>query len=233
MSSADLHVGWCSHRAAAYAATHWHYTRQLPGGKRAQLGAWEGGRFVGAVVFSVSAAPMIARPFGMQPEEVCELARVALDDHDTPVSRILAIACRLLHREMPGLRIVVSFADTAQGHEGGIYKAAGWTYLGAKSYHAYVIHGETVHPRTLGSRYGRGGQSITWLRANVDPKARRIVTAVKHKYALGLDDEARQLLAGMAKPYRSRVSGASSTTASRAVDAGASPSLALQSAKAP
>ena len=41
-----------------------------------------------------------------------------------------AIALRLLARHSPGLRLVVSYADPAQGHVGTIYQAAGWTYLG-------------------------------------------------------------------------------------------------------
>ena len=126
------------------------------------------------------------------------------------------------------------YTDTGRGHEGGIYKAAGWCYLGTTTTHAYRVLGEVVHPRTLHSRYGRGGQSVPWLRANVDPKAERIVTPPKHKYALALDDDARQLLASMAKPYpRSRAGGvAASTGGDQPSRDGASPIPALQSAEA-
>ena len=132
---------------------------------------WEDGAFVGTVVFGSGATPMLHRPFSMAPEAVCELVRVALGKHQTPVSRVLAIATKMLRRAMPGLRLVVSFADSAQGHHGGIYQAAGWVYLGAAPQHAYVVGGQVVHPRTLYSRYGAGGQSVSWLRRYIDPRA--------------------------------------------------------------
>jgi hypothetical protein len=199
--SSSLRVDWCSTEAAAYAVRRWHYTGDLPGGKLARLGVWEDGAFIGAVVFGNGATPMIGRPFGLGPDEVCELVRVALGPHRCEVSQVLAISTRMLHRAMPGLRLVVSFADTAQGHDGGIYRGAGWVYLGASGYHAYVVCGRPVHPRTLHSRYGMGGQSIAWLREHVDASATRVRTPPKHKYALALDIETRLLLEAMRRPY--------------------------------
>ncbi|MHB1583314.1 MAG: Mom family adenine methylcarbamoylation protein [Acidimicrobiales bacterium] len=199
--SVPCHVDWCSTEAARWAVEHWHYSTRLPGGKLATLGVWEQDRFVGAVVFGSGATPMGHRPFDLQPQDVCELVRVALGEHITPVSRVLAVATRMLQRAMPDLRLVVSFADTGQGHHGGIYQAAGWVYLGSAPQHAYVVGGRLVHPRTLYSRYGAGGQSVPWLRANVDPHARRIVTAEKHKYAKALDPAVHPQLAATGKAY--------------------------------
>jgi hypothetical protein len=205
--NSSLRVDWCSPAAAAYAVRRWHYTGDLPGGKLARLGVWEDGRFVGAVVFGNGATPMIGRPFGLAPDEVCELVRVAMGPHVCQVSRVLAISTRMVRRAMPGLRIVVSFADTAEGHDGAIYRAAGWTYLGAASFHAYVVRGETVHPRTLHSRYGPGGQSVGWLREHVDPAAQRVRTPPKHKYAVALDSDAKTLLSGLSRPYPASCAG--------------------------
>ncbi len=36
--SVDLRVDWCSHKAAKYAVTHWHYSRTMPSGKLAKIG---------------------------------------------------------------------------------------------------------------------------------------------------------------------------------------------------
>jgi hypothetical protein len=199
--SSSCHVDWCGHDAARYAVERWHYSHCLPGGKRAALGVWEDDQFIGAVVFGSGATPMIGRPFGLGADEVCELVRVALGPHRCEVSQVLAISTRMLHHAMPGLRLVVSFADTAQGHDGGIYRAAGWVYLGASGYHVYVVCGRPVHPRTLHSRYGTGGQSIRWLHDHVDAEARRVRTPPKHKYAIALDIETRVLLEAMRRPY--------------------------------
>jgi hypothetical protein len=46
------------------------------------------------------------------------LCRIALSKHATPVSRIISIAMKMLKREMPGIRLLVTYADLNQGHEG-------------------------------------------------------------------------------------------------------------------
>lgn len=90
--SVDLRLDWCSHAAAKYAVEHWHYSRSLPGADMVKVGVWENDRFVGCVVFSRGATPNISKPFGLGKLQVCELTRVALDCHETPVSRIIAVA---------------------------------------------------------------------------------------------------------------------------------------------
>ena len=115
------------------------------------------------------------------------------------------MALRLLQRDRPEIRLVVSYADTAQGHHGAIYQAGNWSYLGASATHAIRLHGRTVHPRSLGARYGRGGQSIPWLRANHDPDAERVDAGVKHRYFLGLDPDMRALVRSRAQPFPKRV----------------------------
>lgn len=201
MNTPPLKLDWCSAEAARYACLNWHYSRKVPVFKLVRVGVWEQGRFVGCVLFGSGATPEIGTPFGLKQTEVCELVRVALDKHAAPVSRIVAIAVRMLRKQSPGLRLIVSFADQGQGHVGGIYKAGGWLYLGHFTHHTFRVNGETVHPKTLHSRYGKGGQSIPWLRANVDPNAARIVTPPKHKYVMPLDDATRVKLAPVVKPY--------------------------------
>lgn len=207
-----LRVDWASHDAAKFATSRWHYSRSMPGAKIVKVGAWENDAFIGVVLFSLGATPEIGSLYGLTQQHVCELTRVALaPGHRTPVSRILAIAIRMLRRQSPGLRLIVSFADTAQGHHGGIYQAGGWIYLGEALTHSIRLHGAAVHPRSLGSRYGTGGQSIPWLRANVDPTAERITTPAKHRYVMPLDDAMRAQIAPRALPYPKRAKAAGAT----------------------
>ncbi len=201
-----LTLDWTDHAHAKQAVETWHYSRSLPGAIIGRVGVWEDQRFIGCVLYGRGATPNIARPFGCQRHEACELVRVALDTHTTPVSRIVAISLRMISREFPNLRVVVSFADAAQGHDGGIYRAGNWSYLGLEAYHAYRVSGRVVHPRTLHSRYGLGGQSIPWLRQNVDPHAERIANGWKFKYAMGLDDAMRAKIKRMSRPMCHRIS---------------------------
>lgn len=203
-SRPELRVDWASHKSAVFACQNWHYSKRIPVFGTVRIGAWENGRFVGVVIFSRGATPEIGSPYGLPQTEICELTRVALRDHATPVSRIIAIALKFLRRNSPGLRMVVSFADAAQGHHGGIYQAGGWIYAGASETHAYRVNGIVEHPKTLHSRYGKGGQSIPWLREKIDPAAERIIAGIKHRYLMPLDDAMRAQIAPLAKPYPKR-----------------------------
>ena len=105
--------------------------------------------------------------------ECAELCRVALDKHRTPVTRILAIAIRMLKREMPGLRLLVSYADLNQGHLGKIYQASNWIYVGTTGHEAGImLNGKLTHRRTINSKYGTS--DIDWLRQRIDSSANRL-----------------------------------------------------------
>lgn len=200
----DLRVDWATAEAARYACLNWHYSKCVPVFKAVRIGVWESGKFIGVVLFGQGATPEIGSPYGLKQTEICELTRVALTSHVAPVSKIIALALRFLRKQSPGLKMVVSFADAGQGHHGGIYQAGGWVYVGGAETHGYRVNGVVVHPKTLHSRFGKGGQSIPWLRANVDPKAERIVAGFKHRYLMPLDETMRAKIMPLAKPYPKR-----------------------------
>lgn len=199
-----LRVDWATAEAARFACARWHYSHCVPVFKCVRIGVWEHGRFIGVVLFGQGATPEIGSPYGLAGHEICELTRIALTHHDAPVSRIVAVALKFLRRRCPGLRMVVSFADQGRGHHGGIYQAGGWVYAGGTETHAYRVHGELVHPKTLHSRYGTGGQSIPWLHEHVDKDAARVVAGFKHRYLMPLDADMRLRVAPLAKPYPKR-----------------------------
>lgn len=198
----DVVIAPCSFDAARYAVMHWHYSRAMPAGKLAKVGLWESSEFMGAVLFGRGAAPALVTRYGLDQTEGVELVRVALrDDHATTTTRVVAAALRHLKATNPGLRLVVSFADAGQGHVGTIYQAGNWLYLGAMEHSWYRVHGRLVHPKTLHSTYGIGGQSIPWLHANVDPNAERVAMPRKHRYAMPLDRAMRRRLSPLAQAY--------------------------------
>jgi len=162
----------------------------LPADAR-RVGVWEDGRFVGAVIFSRGANNNIGSPFGLPQTEVVELTRVALAQHRAPVSRIVAVAVRLLKRQSPGLRLLVSYADPGQGHVGTIYQAMNWIYVGRSKPQRDVLGatGREVHKRTASARRS----SCAGLAYG--PKR------WKHKYVLVLDRGLVPALEGMRRPY--------------------------------
>lgn len=228
MNKADLKLDWCSYAAAKYAVEHWHYSKKMPRSKLIRIGAWEAREFIGVVIFGVGATPELPKPFGVTKWQACELVRIALRPHDVPVSRIVRIALQMLTQSNPGLRVVVSFADSSRGHHGGIYQAGNWFYLGPSRADYICVGGLIVHPRVLHLRYGVGGQSIPWLRKHVDSKATRTRQWDKYKYAYPLDDNMRRQLERSAKPYPKRAGSiASDAAADQAAEGGATPTSAL------
>jgi hypothetical protein len=98
--------------------------------------------------------------------------------------------------------LIVSFADTSQGHHGGIYQAGNWVYSGqGASAKFYMIHGKLTHPRTLGS----AGlvQNLDGAKRR-DPNAKSVVVPGKHRYLMPLDAEMKERILPLAKPYPKR-----------------------------
>ena len=204
-SRPELKLDWCSYEAAKYAVEHWHYSRSLPPPPHNRIGVWEGGCFVGCVLFARGATPELLSSYGLPTTGGCELVRVALGTHSAPVSRIVSIALKLLKQRSPGLRLVVSFADPAEGHHGGIYQAMGWIFSGDSDESVEYIgpdgkrwHGRMVSPTGLKKVYGR-------YRPVFRPcECERIDRPGKHRYLFPLDPEMRARILPLAKPYPKR-----------------------------
>lgn len=212
----SLVVAPCDTKAARHAVTHWHYSETMPSGRLIMLGVWEDGAYIGCVLFGRGANDRLLRPYGLRQSEGCELVRVALTTHRAPVSQIVAEALRQLRRRNPGLRLVVSFADPAQGHHGGIYQAGGWLYLGRGAEQTeWIVNGRQVHARSVSAmreaaqpyparRIRDGEARVDWLRRVHDPSARPITVPGKHRYVMPLDRAMRRLVSKRAKPYPAR-----------------------------
>ena len=172
-------MDWCTNEAAKYAVENWHYSGCMPCGKTVKIGVWENDRFIGCVIFALGANPNIASYGG---GKACELARIALTNHKTPVTRIVSIALKMLRKHCPNLDSVISYADLDR-HPGTIYKAGNWKLDGSSTTESFmVIHGKKIHGRTVGNKYGT--RSIEWLRKHVDSKAHKIQTKGKKRFIL-------------------------------------------------
>lgn len=201
----SLRLDWASTEAAQFACKRWHYTGKMPNAG-VKIGIWEGETFVGVILFGVGAANATnGKAYGLaERNEIAELCRVAMKPgHRYPVSRCIAIAVRMLKQQSPRLRMIISFADTAQGHHGGIYQAGNWIYAGLTApQREFVVHGKQKHAKTIHSNGWK--QNEKWLRENVDPAARAVTTPGKHRYLMPLDDDIRDRVKTLAQPYPKR-----------------------------
>ena len=224
MSKADLKIDWATHEAAKYACENWHYSKCVPKSKLSKVGVWERGKFIGVVIYGCGATPNLGKPYGLEQNKCIELVRIALTKHETPVSRIVRIANDWMHRANPGLRLIVSFADTSQGHHGGIYQAGNWIYSGqGDTAKFYMIHGKLTHPRTLVSA---GLTNNIYGARKRDPRATVVKVHGKHRYLMPLDADMRERILPLSKPYPKRVKQA--TSGDHSESGGAAPTHTLQ-----
>lgn len=231
MSKADLRIDWATHEAAKYAVETWHYSRVLPVPPLVKVGAWEDRKFIGVVIFSRGATPALMNPFGLSQTEGCELTRVALKKHRSPVSRIIRLAIRFLKKNSPELRLIVSFADPSEGHHGGIYQAGNWIYSGRSSSSVEYLgpDGKRWHARMIKKQ---GWTTVQGKRRKtLTPDQCTLVRKPgKHRYLMPLDAEMRERILPMSKPYPKRVrSDTSDTPGDQPGEGGAAPTLTLHS----
>ena len=198
-SRPDLRLDWATPEAARYACSRWHYSKTMPANKSNRIGAWEDSKFIGCIIFGLGASPSLGKPYGLGIFQTCELTRVALKRHEWPVTRMIKIAKSMLVRKNPNLRLIVSFADPFHAHHGGIYQGGGWLYAGmsAASKVWKLKNGDLADQRRFN---GHGHNS----KKSVPLGAELIRTPGKHRYLMPLDDEMRQHIEPLRKPYPKR-----------------------------
>ena len=133
-----------------------HYSRRMPGVVQHCFAAREVGG-----LFGDTGVPLAGVIFGKSannqwPQDAVELQRlVRVDSLKTQLSQLVAFSLRFLRAnyEIP---FAFSYADTGEGHHGGIYQATGWHYINlSKGDRAFVDdNGKYVHGRNAYRLFG-------------------------------------------------------------------------------
>ena len=158
----------------------------------------------------------VSRAFGLEawPGDL-EVTRVVChpDAPKNTASRSIAAVLRYVHARQ-GAQWLFSYADTGQGHHGGIYQALNAVYVGLSNpfTYGYFLDGERVHQRALSHMFG----TVKWPDAPDAAAARgqvltreRHVDKPKHCYILPCSTPAvnraiRKALQPHVKPYPKR-----------------------------
>jgi hypothetical protein len=144
-----------------------------------------------------------------------EITRVAVhpDAPTNTASRAVAAVCRRLARE--GWEWLFSYADTGQGHHGGIYQALNATYVGLSDpgRSGFLLDGTPIHPRSVVATFGTQAwpkvRDIAEKRGQVIEKVDDAI-APKHTYILVIAEDPRRRfrirrhLKDHAQPYPKR-----------------------------
>lgn len=114
------------------------------------------GRLCGAMIYGRMAMANQWRKYGSSPEEVQELRRLATLD-ETPTnteSFFIAKTLRWLRKNVKELKTVVSYADPYYNHEGVIYQASNFEYVGKTAKGRFIKLGDKLyHDKAIRSYY--------------------------------------------------------------------------------
>jgi hypothetical protein len=193
--------------------TEWHYTRRMPNGSAIAYGAFAPD-LIAVVMLSIPTNPHgVASRLGLSGwpgnREICRVVAHP-DAPKNTASRAIAACCRVWRGR--GWRWVFSYADTGQGHHGGIYQALNAIYVGtsAPAPDNFLVDGLLTQSRSVGERFG----TLAWPAVRAAAAAQgvdltRVSAPPRHTYVLpvGLPAERRAIrraLSARALPYPKR-----------------------------
>jgi len=190
-----------SSKAIKYACLNFHYAKAVPANPFG-FNVFNAKReWCGVIIYGTGATANIAKPYNLKQGQVVELVRVALNGKQEKTGSAVAKSLWLLKKKAPVVRLVVSYADSEQGHSGIIYQATNWIYTGFSIDSNLIIDGERKHRRSIASKFGTS--SADKIR-NLGHTVEVIRTKPKWKYIYPLYKADRQKYLYLSKPYPAR-----------------------------
>ena len=161
----------------------WHYSHRMPTGKNICFGVWCNGAVYATIVYGIGVNPYQAAFLGVK--SVIEIKRMCRREpkEGFELSRFIRLTTKMA-RKQQDFEAVVAFADPEQGHEGTVYKAAGFTHEGMSNAEWHLIgeDGEKRHRRFAFRMARRNGITVAEAREALGMK--RVETAPKHRWVL-------------------------------------------------
>lgn len=145
----------------------YHYSGKTTSNSQIHFGVFLNNSLQGALQFGPSIDKRrMAQNLGIGFNESLELNRMALSDKcpKNSESRALGICIRMLKKQYPHLKVILSFADACQCGDGIIYRASGFKLQSFKKNRSLLVlnDGSIVSDKTLNDSIinGRRGSSI-------------------------------------------------------------------------
>jgi len=173
-------------------------------------------KLIGCCIYGTPVGRSAAASFTdlVKPDEVLELTRLWIaDGHGKNLeSYVISHTLKLLKKEFPYIKIVMSYSDEEQHHKGIIYQAVGFYYQGNKSIalmpnYSVSLVGPPynwIHSRTVQSTYG--SHNVDYLKKKIGKTFWRKKESTKHRYFYILTNkiEKKKILASLkhkTQPY--------------------------------
>ena len=166
------------------------------------FGAFRGQWLVGVVTYSTpSTHPIKSGICGPEFKDyVLELNRLVCENTKNVASTLIGRSLKML----PKPRIVVSFADTSQGHVGYVYQATNFIYTGlsAKRTDMRIKGAEHLHGATISDQSRGKANRAEWVRNKYGDAVYMQDRPRKHRYITFLGDRQFKNAAALALRYK-------------------------------
>ena len=137
---------------------HKHYAKRIPTITHA-FGLYKKGELNGVVTFGLAISKEFCdNVLGLDyRDKILELNRLCIHEDSDSSKNLLSFFVGKALSLIPKPKLIVSYADTSQGHHGYIYQATNWIYTGLsakrKDYKLKGVH--NIHSTSLLDREGR------------------------------------------------------------------------------
>jgi hypothetical protein len=167
-----------------------HYLKRLPSISFC-FGLYDGINLIGVCSFGNAVPLTMKRSICGQDYEhlVYELNRlIVIDNHNKNVTSFFVSQCLKM---LPNPLIIVSYADKSQGHNGYIYQATNFIYLGlSHTQKDWKIRGEEdKHSRTLMDEFAFTENRIQLLKEKYGDRLYQVQREPKHRYVYFLGNK--------------------------------------------
>ena len=181
-----------SYKAIKYACIKFHYAKSVPVNVFGYSVFNEKKEWCGVILFGSGANPHISKEYNLQQGQVIELVRMALNGKQGITSKVLSLSLKLIKKDIPLCKLIVSYADKGQDHLGIIYQATNWYFTDESdsSGREAFYKGRWVHDR-----------GPNQLPKEQRDKLKYRKKAGKYKYIYPLDKSLVDMCKSLSKPY--------------------------------
>ena len=185
-----------SKKAIIYATKFFHYAKTRPAGATFGYSIFNKKKeWCGVILYGRGGCPSMGTAYNLRHGQIIELVRMALNGKQESTSKALAISLKLVKKDCPTVKLIVSYADKGQNHIGTIYQATNWDYVGQSESTGseYFYKGKWTHSKTISNAKKYAGLKVELL------KKRKVSGKIKYLYPL--NKGMKKQIEKIKKPY--------------------------------
>tara|TARA_R100000808_G_scaffold12346_1_gene30793 strand:+ start:181 stop:813 length:633 start_codon:yes stop_codon:yes gene_type:complete len=164
-----------------YAVQNYHYSKTRPAGAIFGYNVFnKKNEWCGVIMYGRGGCSTMGDAYNLKHGQIIELVRMALNGKQESTSKALSISLKLIKKDCPTVKMIVSYADKGQNHIGTIYQATNWYYVGQtkSSGYEYWYKGKWTHSKTISNAKKQKGLRVNLL------KKRKVSGKIKYLYPI-------------------------------------------------